>query len=145
VWSSISHPWQVCLEQTWQAYCQGTIPVGAVITSAEGDIIAVGRNRILDESAPPGQLAMTPIAHAEINVLAQLHHNDPNRSRYALYTALEPCPMCAGAIYMSGIKEVCFAARDGYAGSMNMYGSTPSKSAKRCSSQALSTLQLSKG
>lgn len=102
-----------------------TIPIGAVVVDRKGIIVSSGRNRIFDIEAPPGQVAGTTVAHAELNALLQLKRSDSNRSTYAIYTAVEPCPLCAGAIYMSSLREVHFAARDGYAGSTNMYGATP--------------------
>lgn len=102
-----------------------TIPIGAVVVDREGTIVSQGRNRIFDHEAPLGQVAGTAIAHAELNALLQLKRSDSSRSTYAIYTAVEPCPLCAGAIYMSSLREVHYAARDGYAGSTNLYGATP--------------------
>jgi tRNA(adenine34) deaminase len=38
---------------------------------------------------------------------------------------MEPCPLCMGAIYMMGIRHLHYAARDSYAGSTNLLGTTP--------------------
>lgn len=45
----------------------GNPPVGAVITDAEGTVVALGRSRFHDPDGPPGQLAGTALAHAEVN------------------------------------------------------------------------------
>lgn len=124
MWETLSAPWKLCLEQSWKAYCSGTIPIGAVILNASNELIASGRNRIFDKSAPLKQVAGSKLAHAEINALLQIPPDDENVGTYSLYTAVEPCPLCSGALYMSGIREVHFAARDSHAGSTNMYGKT---------------------
>ena len=36
MWADLTLPWQACLEQAWIAYCSGTIPIGAVVTDADG-------------------------------------------------------------------------------------------------------------
>ena len=80
-----------------------TVPVYA---DAELRILAYGRNRINAAVAPPGQLHGTVLAHAELNALAQLAADIPDRHSYTLYTSLEPCPMCLGAFYMSGVRTL---------------------------------------
>ena len=53
-----------------------------------------------------------PTTHAEIMVIRKacsLLHTF-NLSSYILFTSCEPCPMCLGAIYWSGIKEVYYGA-----------------------------------
>lgn len=124
MWETLSAPWKLCLELSWQAYCSGTIPIGAVIVDATDKLIASGRNRIFDDSAPQQQVSGSKLAHAEINALLQIPPGDDNVGSYRLFTAVEPCPLCCGALYMSGIREVHFAARDSHAGSTNMYGTT---------------------
>lgn len=122
MWDSLGRPWQVCLEQSWEAFSHGSIPIGAAIVNPQGEVVAAGRNRTRETSALQGQISNSQIAHAEINALA---HHAQGGLGYAIYSALEPCPMCAGAIYMSGIRNIYFAARDGFAGGTDIYGLTP--------------------
>ena len=42
----------------------------------------------------------------------------------------EPCPMCLGTFYMSGLRTLYYASRDPYAGSVNLLGKTPYLSVK---------------
>lgn len=98
--------------------------VGAVIVAPDNRLVAAGRNRVYEESAPPHQVAGTALAHAEVNALLQIRSDDPDRASYSLYTSVEPCPLCCGAAYMSGLREIYFAARDSYAGSTNVFGKT---------------------
>ena len=47
-----------------------------------------------------------------------------------LYTTTEPCPLCLGAFYMSGVRTLHYAAREPFAGSTNLLGTTPYLSRK---------------
>jgi tRNA(Arg) A34 adenosine deaminase TadA len=118
VWSDLLEPWRVSLEEAWKAYCAGSIPIGACITDAAGRVIARGRNRIFESAAENGQLAGNRMAHAEMNALLAMHAWKGNHPMScALYTTMEPCPMCMGAIRMFHVGRVCYAARDALAGS----------------------------
>jgi tRNA(adenine34) deaminase len=109
-WSALGSPWRETLELTWEAYGANTIPVGAVVVDGTGRVVARGRNRIFEEDAPPGALANTWLAHAEVNALAGL---PPARyPDHVLYTAMEPCVLCFGAALMSTVGTVRFAALD---------------------------------
>jgi tRNA(adenine34) deaminase len=73
MWSTLALPWQVCIEQAWQAYCAGSIPIGACVTGSDGRVLARGRNRIFDDvSDATPHLSMTRLAHAEVNALLAL-------------------------------------------------------------------------
>ena len=118
-WERLEQPWREALELAWEAYAAGTVPVGAVVVGIDGEIVARGRNRIFEDAAPPQQLAGTRIAHAEINALAQL----PSGRRWsdaALYTTLEPCPLCTGASLISSIGRVAYLVDDPVAGGITV-------------------------
>ncbi len=125
MWETLSPPWRACLEEAWQAYCGGTIPIGAVVADGKGTILSRGRNRIFDAGAPAGQVCQTELAHAELNALLSLGVDEGNRRSWILYTTTEPCPLCLGAFYMSGIRTLHYASRDPWAGSVNLLGATP--------------------
>jgi tRNA(adenine34) deaminase len=126
LWEELAHPWQACLEEAWAAYCAGSVPIGAVVADPAGTVLARGRNRLLESTAPAPYLCNIPLAHAEVNALAAFDYrrHDPPYP-YILYTTTEPCPMCLGTFYMSGLRELRYASRDPYAGSANMLGTTP--------------------
>lgn len=130
MWETLSLPWQAALEMAWEAYCAGTVPIGAVVADADGNIVSRGRNRIMEKSAPKGQVCNNELAHAEINALLSLKLSTEECKKSALYTTMEPCPLCMGALYMSNVKTVHFAARDPWAGSTNLLGTTPYLSRK---------------
>jgi tRNA(adenine34) deaminase len=130
LWESLSPPWQAALEMAWEAYCANTIPIGAVVADKHGNIVSRGRNRIIDTSAPSGQIYNDMLAHAEINALLTLKLDQESRHEAILYSTMEPCPLCMGAFYMSSVRTLHFAARDPYAGSTNLLGTTPYLSRK---------------
>jgi tRNA(Arg) A34 adenosine deaminase TadA len=117
--------WQRALGLAWQSFLAETTPVGAVVASTEGEIIAEGRGRRYEQPGGTSrQLAYCHIAHAEINALAQLPPTQ-HYEGYALLTTLEPCCMCLGAAVQSTIRRVHFAGRDPYAGASALDIDTP--------------------
>jgi guanine deaminase len=82
---------------------QGGGPFGAVI-SQNGKIIAESNNKVV--------LNTDPTAHAEILAIREASGKLGTRdlSDCVLYSSCEPCPMCLGAIYWSGIQRVVFAS-----------------------------------
>lgn len=88
-----------------QAFEEGEIPVGAVIV-AEGHIIAKACNQT--------EKLNDPTAHAEMLALTAAF--DRLGSKYltdcTLYVTLEPCTMCAGALYWAQLKRLVYAADD---------------------------------
>jgi tRNA(adenine34) deaminase len=92
------------------AEAAGEVPVGAVIVSAAGEVIARGANRVLRDS--------DPTAHAEIVALRSAGAALGNYRLLGctLYSTLEPCSMCAGAILHARIARLVYAAADPKAG-----------------------------
>lgn len=92
------------LELAWRSCRAGTVGVGALLVDDDGTIMAEGNNAIFTP-ADAGPLTGSRVAHAEMNVFAQIP--GAMRPRGAtLYTSLEPCAMCAGAIVIHGLKAV---------------------------------------
>ena len=102
------------LEQARKALSAGEFPVGCVIV--HGD-------RILATGSRKGTLGDFPneIDHAEIIALKQLIDLKLNtdKNRVVLFTTLEPCIMCLGAMMLSGISEIVYAYEDTMGGSTN--------------------------
>ena len=88
------------------ASTSGDVPVGAVIVSASGEIIARGRNQ--------RELTEDPTAHAEIVAIREAAQllGDWRLNEYTLVVSLEPCVMCAGAIQAARLSRVVFGAWD---------------------------------
>lgn len=85
------------------------VPVGAICVH-QNQIIARGHNR--------RELERDPTAHAEVLALrgAAAALGDWHLSGVTLYVTLEPCPMCAGAIWLARLGRVVFGAWDEKAG-----------------------------
>ena len=83
----------------------GEVPVGAVVTRG-GETLAFGRNRMRD--------GCDPTAHAEmVAIRAAAERLGTSRlDDCELWVTLEPCAMCAGAIALSRISRLYFAASD---------------------------------
>jgi tRNA(Arg) A34 adenosine deaminase TadA len=112
-WEELDEPWRAALELAWEAYLADTIPVGSVVAAADGTIVARGRNRIFD---PPGHgVAGSRLAHAEVDVLAQLPVTDRYRD-HVLYSTLEPCLLCTAATLVATVGRIEYAAADLFGG-----------------------------
>jgi tRNA(adenine34) deaminase len=126
MWDSISPPWQATLELVWEAYCDDCLPIAAIITDANGTILARGRSRIYGrKTSPLGFRPGNRLAHAEVEALNSLDYDHVDRYSCILYTSTEPCPMCLGTFYMAGLRKLHYESRDPYAGSINLLGKTP--------------------
>jgi tRNA(Arg) A34 adenosine deaminase TadA len=111
VYASLDEPWQLALAEAWTSWVGGSAGVGAVISrTSTGDIVAVGRNRMLEPRRDPGVLASTLVAHAEMNALAVLPIGPADD--LTLSTTFEPCLMCASTIIQQRIPRVRYAAAD---------------------------------
>lgn len=124
IWSELSLPWQCCLEEAWAAYSAGSLPVGAVVTDPTGNILTRGRNRILGP-IEQGEITNHLLAHAELNALLKLDCPFNASFDRVLYTTMEPCPLCIGALCQSNIRQFCFASRDPFAGSSQLLQAIP--------------------
>lgn len=100
------------LELAWESVLAGSLGIGAVITDAEGTVVASGRNRLAEHDGGEDHLAGTSLAHAEMNARAKLRWGAHGNDHLVLWTALEPCLQCAGAIRMAPISEVHVLAPD---------------------------------
>ena len=124
LWDQLGLPWQGCLEEAWQSFCANSLPIGAVITDQNGEIIARGRNRIFETGSPDKCVQGSLLAHAEINALLALGATENTPKTNTLYSTTEPCPQCVGAIRMNRIGAVNYASRDSAAGSIKLLSAT---------------------
>jgi tRNA(adenine34) deaminase len=123
---ALSAPWRAALEEAWTAYCEGSYAIGACIADEQGTVLARGRNRLGEArqvlgTAAGGFVAGHDLGHAEINALLDLqikHH--PECYGWTVYTTVEPCPQCAGAVAMSSIRGLSYAAPDPWAGAADI-------------------------
>lgn len=125
IWQRLSEVWQICAKEAWAAYCHGSIPHGAVVVDAQGHIVSHGRNRIREKTAEGREFAGNRLAHAEMNALMALDWSSTDVAGCRLYSIVEPCPMCIGAVRMAHMREVHYAMRDSGAGAASLTDKTP--------------------
>jgi tRNA(adenine34) deaminase len=96
---------QKALSMAELGYENGEVPVGAVLV-CEGKIITKAHNQT--------ELLHDATAHAEMIAItsACAHFNSKYLKDCVLYVSLEPCPMCAAALYWTQIKTVVWGAGD---------------------------------
>lgn len=98
---------QAALAAAQKAADAGEVPVGCVIVSAEGALLAEGFNVRETNGDPLGHAELVAIAAA-----AKTNDDGWRLEGATLYVTLEPCVMCAGAIVQSRIARVVFGALD---------------------------------
>ena len=96
----------MALAEAQAAGARGEVPVGAVLVSADGELLARDGNRVVERR--------DPTAHAEMLVLRAASQSLGNErlAGTALFVSLEPCAMCAGAISLARVARLVFAAED---------------------------------
>lgn len=116
-WKDLSLAWRACVDEAWAAYCDGSRPIGAVIANADGDVVARGRNTTWRKD-PDGHRERGRLEHAELLALMSLDYAIVDPASLTLYTTTEPCPMCIGAIRISGVREVRYARPEAWSGAV---------------------------
>ncbi len=96
----------IALDEAKLAADRGEVPVGAVLVSKDGDVLARSGNYTRERN--------DPTAHAEINVIREAcaKLGQERLSGCDLYVTLEPCSMCATAIAHARIARVYYGASD---------------------------------
>jgi tRNA(adenine34) deaminase len=96
---------RLALEKAREAYRLGEVPVGAIAVW-RGEVIGAGHNRKESDQ--------DPTAHAEIIAMRQAARYLRNWRLIGvtLYSTLEPCPMCAGAMIQGRLQRLVYGAPD---------------------------------
>ena len=92
------------LDEARLALVDDEVPIGAVVLGPDGDVLGLGRNE--------RERTQDPTAHAEV-VALRAAASRLGRWRLdgcVLAVTLEPCPMCAGAAWLSRVDRVVFGA-----------------------------------
>jgi tRNA(adenine34) deaminase len=96
---------RIALDLAREAEAAGEVPAGCIVV-AGGEIIGKGRNSPIE--------SLDPTAHAEMLAIRQAAFACGNYrlTDATLYSTLEPCAMCAGALVAARIRTLVFGARD---------------------------------
>jgi len=91
-----------CVEISKLARAAGNTPFGALLTGPEGEVLLEQGNIELTEHDCTG--------HAETALMRAASQRWPKDflARCTLYTSVEPCAMCAGAVYWGGVGRVVY-------------------------------------
>ncbi len=97
---------QIALAEARAAAARGEVPVGAVITSPDGQVIAAAGNRTRE--------VRDPTAHAEMLAIraACAHLGQERLTGFDIHVTLEPCAMCAMAIAHARLRRLYYGAAD---------------------------------
>jgi tRNA(adenine34) deaminase len=85
---------------------RGEVPIGACVLTDEGRLLSIAGNRTRTDC--------DPTAHAEIVALREAARNFENYrlTGAVVYSTIEPCAMCAGALVQARVKRLVYGARD---------------------------------
>jgi tRNA(adenine34) deaminase len=106
---------RVALAQAERARDLDEIPIGACLIDEQGDLISTGYNRTISDN--------DPTAHAEIIALREAAKKIGNYRLpdVTVYTTVEPCAMCAGALVNARVKRLVYGAEDKRFGAVNTH------------------------
>jgi tRNA(Arg) A34 adenosine deaminase TadA len=108
--TALPPPMHRAMDLAWESFRAGSLGIGAVITR-NGETCATGRNRLAESDPGEDVLAGTSLAHAELNALAKLRWGSPPDG-FELWTSLQPCLQCLGAVRLSPVRKVHSLAPD---------------------------------
>ena len=97
---------QRAIELAREAECRGEVPIGAVIVSAAGEIVSEASNETIERH--------DPTAHAEILAIRAAGQKIGNYrlTGSTVYSTIEPCAMCAGALVNARVARLVYGAAD---------------------------------
>ncbi len=97
---------RVALDAARRAEVLGEVPIGACIVDEDGGLIAIGFNQTIT--------TVDPTAHAEIVALrtAAAIIGNYRLTGTTVYTTIEPCAMCAGALVNARVDRLVYGAHD---------------------------------
>ncbi len=101
---------ELALREARAAAARGEVPVGAVLVSPMGEVVAMAGNRTRELSDPS--------AHAEMLVVREgaARLGSERLTGHDLYVTLEPCPMCAAVISFARVRRLYYGAPDAKGG-----------------------------
>ena len=97
---------RLAIDEALKAYGEGEVPIGAVLTDESGILICKAHNLI--------EQTNDATAHAEILAIRNAEKKLGRRrlTGCTIYSTVEPCPMCAGAMMLSRISRLVYGVAD---------------------------------
>jgi tRNA(adenine34) deaminase len=97
---------KLALEHALEAKASEEVPIGAVVVDADGNFVASASNRTISDN--------DPTSHAEILALraAAAAIGNYRLTGMTVYSTIEPCIMCAGALVNARVARLVFGAHD---------------------------------
>jgi len=104
---------RLALAEADRALEHADVPIGCVVVSAAGLVLGSEHNRREERG--------DPTAHAEVLAVRQAASSIGHwrLEGATVYSTLEPCPMCAGALVVSRVARLVYGARDSKAGAVD--------------------------
>lgn len=106
---------RIALSEAKFAFENGEIPIGAVV---------VANNRIVAKTHNLTETLTDVTAHAEIQAISSAANSIGGKylKNCTIYITVEPCQMCAGALYWSQVSKIIYGASDNKRGYTEMGG-----------------------
>lgn len=103
---------RLAIEAAREAASKGEVPVGAAVVAVDGTLLAVAGNRTRTDC--------DPTAHAEVVALREAARRAGNYrlTDVTVYSTVEPCAMCAGALIQARVRRLVYGTADPKAGAV---------------------------
>ncbi len=103
---------EAALAQAQKSYDEGGLPIGSVLVSAAGEIVAQGHNRRVQDG--------DPTAHAEVVCIRNAGRRR-DWPELTLYSTLSPCVMCTGTSLLFRIPRVVIGENENFMGAEKLF------------------------
>jgi creatinine deaminase len=103
----IEHGVDLAYQQARKSYDEGGLPIGAVLMTEEGEVVARGHNMRVQEGSP--------ILHGEMSCIRAAGRRT-DWHMLTLFTTLSPCPMCSGTAVLHKVRRVVIAESENFQG-----------------------------
>ena len=97
---------RVAIEAAERARSMNEVPIGACVVSADGELLATGCNMTITNTDPTGHAEIVAIRAAAANI------GNYRLNGATVYSTIEPCAMCAGALVTARVRRLVFGALD---------------------------------
>lgn len=103
----IDEKWmRMAIDAAGEAAAVGEVPVGACLVDADGNLLATASNRPITDNDPSAHAEMLAIRQAAAMI------GNYRLTGVSVYSTIEPCVMCAGALVNARVARLVFGAHD---------------------------------